>query len=372
MKEVCLTDVCSIQYGYPFDSSLFSASDGLPLVRIRDVVRGYSETYTNEPCGDEYIVNDGDLLVGMDGEFNIARWKGGKALLNQRVCRLMAKAGMDETYLFYFMQKELKKVEDKTPFATVKHLSARQMNSIKVPLRPIEEQKKIAAVLDKIDWLMALRQRQIDRLEELVKSRFVEMFGDPVNNPMNWPKYRFEEISTLITDGEHVTPQKTEKGIYLLSARNVLNHRIQLDNIDFISEQEYERIARRVSPQKGDVLVSCSGSVGRCCAVPDKMRFQMVRSVALIRFDGTINPVFAEWLISSDELQRQISHSATQSSQANLFQGKIQKLCGYVPPKELQDIFADFVGKTEKPKATIQQSLEELKILKKSKMQQYF
>ena len=98
----------------------------------------------------------------------------------------------------------------------------------------------------------------------------------------------------------------------------------------------------------------------------------MVRSAALIRFDNTINPVFAEWLITSDDLQQQIAQSATQSSQANLFQGKIRKLHGYVPPIELQEQFAAFVEQTDKSKMAIQQSLDKLETLKKSLMQEYF
>lgn len=176
------------------------------------------------------------------------------------------------------------------------------------------------------------------------------MFGDPVRNPKGWPVQNFEDISILITDGEHATPRRSEKGIYLLSARNILNHALQLDDVDFIDEEEFSRIARRVIPQEGDVLISCSGSIGRCCVVPANLRFQMVRSAALIRFSDAINPIYAEWLITSNELQRQIAQSATQSSQANLFQGKIQKLHGYVPPKALQDEFALFVVQTDKSK----------------------
>ena len=239
-------------------------------------------------------------------------------------------------------------------------------------LRPLPEQKRIANILDKIASLISLRKTQLEKLDELVKARFVEMFGDVELNPNEYPIKNFEEISVLITDGEHATPLRTEKGIYLLSARNVLNHALQLNDVDYIDEDEYNRIARRVTPQAGDVLISCSGSIGRCCVVPAGLKFQMVRSMALIRFDDTINPIFAEWLITSDELQRQIVQSSTQSSQANLFQGKIRKLHGYVPPMELQNQFASFVKQTDKSKSIIQQSLDTLETLKKSLMQEYF
>jgi len=241
-----------------------------------------------------------------------------------------------------------------------------------VNLPDIDTQKSENKILRKVDDLIFLRKQQLAKLDELVKARFVEMFGDPSNNPMGWKKQNFEDIALLITDGEHMTPQRTNKGIYLLSARNILNHTIQLDDVDYIDEEEYGRIARRIVPQQGDVLVSCSGSIGRCCVVPSELKFQMVRSVALIRFNNTINPIFAEWLIATDELQKQIYTSATQSSQANLFQGKIRKLCGYVPPLSLQNQFAAFVERVDKQKQTVQQSLEKLELMKKALMQEYF
>ena len=104
-----LPEVCRIQYGFPFDSAMFTTSGGMPLVRIRDVVRGYSETYTSEQCSENYIIDNGDMLIGMDGEFNIAKWNGGRALLNQRVCRLIPSDIIDKDYLFFFMPSALKK-----------------------------------------------------------------------------------------------------------------------------------------------------------------------------------------------------------------------------------------------------------------------
>ena len=170
----------------------------------------------------------------------------------------------------------------------------------------------------------------------------------------------FEEMSVLITDGEHSTPKRTKEGIYLLSARNVLNHYLQLEDVDYIDCDEYTRIAKRVVPKKGDILISCSGTIGRCCSVPDCLQFQMVRSVALIRFKEVINPIFAEYMITSDYLQKQINSSKTMSSQANLFQGKIRKLKGFLPPIELQNRFADFVRQVDKSRFDIKKSITEL------------
>ncbi len=346
-----LTELCTIQYGYAFDSDKFTEDKQyIPLVRIRDVKRGYSETFYRGEYPDEYVLHSGDLLIGMDGEFNIARWRSCNALLNQRVCKIVANDNADEEYLRFYMMRALKEIEDRTSYATVKHLSAKELNKLELDVPEYFEQRKIAKILAIVEMEIELREKELEEFDNLIKSRFVEMFGDVTSNPNGYLIKDFDEVSILITDGEHATPRRTEAGIYLLSARNVLNHALQLDDVDYIDEEEYNRIACRVTPQEGDVLISCSGSIGRCCVVPSGLKFQMVRSVALIRFDDTINPVFAEWLITSDDLQRQIAQSATQSSQANLFQGKIRKLNGYVPPLELQDEFEQFVIRIDKLK----------------------
>ena len=208
----------------------------------------------------------------------------------------------------------------------------------------------IVSLLNQSKSIITLRKKQLQLFDDLIKARFVEMFGDPDINPLGWPKYTFEEISDLITDGEHATPKRFNQGIYLLSARNVLNHALSFDKIDYIDQVEYDRISKRIIPQEGDVLISCSGTIGRTCTVPEGLKFQFVRSVALIRFKKTINPIFMEHQITMPFIQKQIDSSKSQSSQANLFQGKIRKLLAVVPPKELQEQFLSFVKQIDKSK----------------------
>ena len=170
---------------------------------------------------------------------------------------------------------------------------------------------------------------------------------------MGWRKAAFEEISELITDGEHATPRRCEDGVYLLSARNILNHRLSFDEVDYIDEDEYARIAKRLIPKAGDVLISCSGTVGRVCVVPENLKFQLVRSVALVRFRNDINPVFMEHQISMPYIQNQIESSKSQTSQANLFQGKIKKLTAIIPPVELQNKFLAIAKQSDKSKFVV-------------------
>jgi len=185
--------------GFAFKSDLFSnQKNGLPLIRIRDVVRGKSNTYYLGDYNNEYVVKNGDLLIGMDGDFNREMWKGDKALLNQRVCKITADSvTLNQEYLYYFLPKELQKIHAVTPVVTVKHLSVKGIKNIQIPLPPIEIQKKTAQVLETADQLRKDCQQVEQELNTLAQSVFLEMFGDPVTNKKGWKTKLFSEVGQL-------------------------------------------------------------------------------------------------------------------------------------------------------------------------------
>ncbi len=253
-------------------------------------------------------------------------------------------------FLMYALRGKRTYIENRAKGVAQKGIYLKEVSDIDIYIPDISNQEIIINKLDKVNAIIKLRQEELLALDDLIKARFVEMFGNLRMNTKGWSVKTFDKLSYLITDGEHSTPRRITQGVYLLSARNILNHSLQLEDVDYIDKEEYERIAKRVVPQEGDVLISCSGTVGRCCSVPAGVKFQMVRSVALIRFKEEINHVFAEYMITSDYLQEQIKGSQTVSAQANLFQGKIKALKGFVPPIELQKQFADFVNQVDKSK----------------------
>lgn len=155
----------------------------------------------------------------------------------------------------------------------------------------------------------------------------------PFDIPESWCWCRLGDISYKITDGEHKTPNRVNNfcGYYLLSARNILNGSISLDKVDYVDATEYEKISKRCNPVKGDVLISCSGSVGRSAVVNDNNHYVMVRSAAMTR--PIINDsFFIMYCIQSPCLQEQIQESIKQAVQANLFQEAIRNLLIPLPP----------------------------------------
>lgn len=190
-SSVPLGDLVDITSGFAFSSKNFSETNGTPIIRIRDVVRGFTKLRYDGEFDKKFLAQDDDLLVSMDGEFRVAEWRGGPALINQRVCRIGPKNGkLDRRFLRHFLPKELKEIEDKTPFVTVKHLSVKTIREIECPNIDINEQRRIAAILDKADDIRRKRQQALALADEFLKSVFLEMFGDPA-------KLKSEGASTI-------------------------------------------------------------------------------------------------------------------------------------------------------------------------------
>lgn len=182
MKTVLLGDICDFQNGFAFSSKHFSTSDGLPLIRIRDIKNGLgTETKYTGTYDDSFLVNKGDYLIGMDGEFRCYEWNGPDALLNQRVCRLRGSNDViDPRFMFYGINEYLKDIEDHTGFTTVKHISIKQIRNIRFPLPSIDEQKRIVKKLDEvfsvIDKAKDNTLKKLSDLEELRKSILKKAF----------------------------------------------------------------------------------------------------------------------------------------------------------------------------------------------------
>lgn len=174
-----LGNVARIINGYAFDSKLFSTDkNDMPLIRIRDIKKGYTETFYKGKYSDNHIVKNGDYIIGMDGEFNITEWGGGDALLNQRVCKIeFTDDSVIGRYALRFLSIELKRIEDATSFVTVKHLSSKSLMSIFIPIPPIDLQQQFAEKIENIERQKELITKSIKETEDLFNSRMDYYFN---------------------------------------------------------------------------------------------------------------------------------------------------------------------------------------------------
>lgn len=150
-ERVFLSEIAAILNGAPFDSAEFSSIDGIPLTRIRDVTAGETSTYYTGDYDDTYLLDKGDLLIGMDGDFNTGYWGSQRALLNQRVCKLTPNGDFyDKKLLGYALPGYLAAINANTPSITVKHLSSKTVGEIELPLPPRSEQTRIVEKLEEL------------------------------------------------------------------------------------------------------------------------------------------------------------------------------------------------------------------------------
>ena len=371
-----LGDLVDILSGFAFDAANFSDEGDIALIRIRDVIRGQSSTFYRGDYDDKYLIQKGDILIGMDGEFNRARWQSAPALVNQRVCKIKSSSPkLSDEYLFHFLPSALKAIEDTTSFVTVKHLSARQIRDISIPLPPVEEQRRIAAILDQAETLRTQRRTALALLDSLTQSLFLDMFGDPVANPKGWPFTRLDQLvrhDDSINYGVVQPGDAFDEGVPLVRVGDVVDGNFDpaaLKRIDATIEQGYKR-----SRLRGDeILVTCVGSIGVVALVEPSMKgFNIARAVSRIPVSEQVNRVFLASYLRTDFVQRYFTSELRTVSQPTL---NIKQICEtrvIQPPLDLQQTFATRIASIEALKTTHRRALAALDALFASLQQRAF
>ena len=361
-----LGDLTDLLSGFAFDSERFGDSGDLPVIRIRDVLPGESSTYYRGPFDERYVVSDGDVLIGMDGEFNRARWRGGTALLNQRVCKIRStNHDLDDAYLFHFLPAALKAIEQVTPFVTVKHLSVKQIREINIPLPTITEQRRIAEILDRADALRTKRRAALAQLDMLTQSIFLDMFGDPGANPKGWPQIPLGDHTSKIGSG--ATPRGGEEvykvsGISLIRSMNVRDGAFLKDGLAFIDDEQAAQL-EGVVVEADDVLLNITGaSVARVCRAPaDVLPARVNQHVAIIRPTATLNSLFLEQcLLSPAVKERLLTMARAGATREAITKTAIEQFKVIRPPLELQNQFAARVNVCQRTHRQMHSALNEM------------
>ena len=237
-----------------------------------------------------------------------------------------------------------------------------------VPLPDIKEQDEILDQIHRAKSIIEKRKDQIGKLDDLIKARFVEMFGEG-----KYPVEKLGKVCTKITDGTHKTPNYLESGITFISAKNIVNGELDFSNVKFISEEEYQDIQKRCQTEPMDILLSKSGSLGSPVIVRTDEKLGLFESLAVLKYDrDRIIPEFLCEQLKTDRVQRQFTTGTKGVAIKHLHLGVISDTDIIVPSRKEQDAFADFVKQVDKSKVTVQKALDEAQILFDSLMQQYF
>ena len=397
--RVRLGDVATVLNGYAFKAELFNRIEGTPLIRIRDVGSDDSQTFYSGEFESKYLVQPGELLIGMDGDFNCARWRGKPSLLNQRVCKVStSSAAYEDRFLDFVLPGYLKAINDATSSITVKHLSSRTIQDIPLPCPPIDEQREIVAELEKqfsrLDEAVANLQRvkanlkryKASVLKDAVEGRLVpteaelarregrsfetgeqllqrllvvrrarpkgkSKYKEPASPdtaglgdvPEGWVWASMEQMVAHLTDGDHQAPPQTDSGIPFLVIGNVRSGEIDLTDTRFVGEAYYNSLDPYRQPKMGDLLYTLVGSYGIPVRVKTNEPFCIQRHMAILRPHEQSPMEYLTIAMESNEVFKQATAVATGTAQMTVPLSGLRKIAIGLPPITEQKRIVDEV-----------------------------
>ena len=382
-----LGEVCTIVSGSTPKTSVTSYWDGNikwitpaelneDTFYIMDSVRHITEE-GKEKTGLSYLPTGTDILSSRApiGKTAIA---GCEMCCNQGFKNLICSDAIYNEYLYFFLKSKTDYLNSLGRGATFKEISKSIVESIEIPLPEVNQQKEIAEKFKKLEQLISLRKQQLAKLDELVKARFVEMFGDPADNVNNLPASPMTAICQIIDGdrGKNYPKQEefSDSGFCLfLNAKNVTAQGFSFENCTYITEEK-DALLRNGKLCRGDVVLTTRGTIGNLAFYDTSVPYENIRinsGMVILRMNKqVVSEIFfiEQFKMQLDSIKSRI---ASGSAQPQLPISTMNKIEMILPPIELQNQFAAFVERVSQQKQTVQQSLEKLELMKKALMQEY-
>ena len=381
-----LEEICSLIT----DGSHFSPEDecvGYPMFSVKDMTpNGFNisgckkigeEAYKKLVANGCKPLND-DVVVAKDGSYLKTAFviKGNPEIaLLSSIAILRPKIDLVvPEYLSYFLKSDAVYRTVSLNYITgtaLKRIILKGIRKIEVDLPDIGEQEQRAQRLSKVDYLCQLRKQQLDKLDELVKARFVEMFGDPVRNEKGWNTYALAEMCDGIGDGLHGTPEYDENGEYpFINGNNLIDGVIQINaSTKKVNKKTYEKHYIKIS--QNAILLSINGTLGKI-AFYNGEQVMLGKSACYCNLKDEVNRIFVYKIMKTDAFAGYLEDNSTKSTIKNVGLKAIREYRLIAPPLSLQNQFAVFAEYVDQQKQTVQQSLEKLELMKKALMQEYF
>ena len=381
--QVRLGDVCTITMGQsPESSSYNDRGDGLPFYQGNADFGNLHPTTRYWCSRPKKLADINDVLISVRAPIGAVNLAVEKCCIGRGLASITAKNNCsDFKYLYYALISKTNELNVKGTGSTFKAIKKTTLEETQIPLPPLPEQRRIAAVLDQVSSLIALRKAQLAKLDLLVKARFVEMFGEPSINPMSWP---IKNIATIldgkVSNGFFAKREAytAEGNVSVLGVANVVNRMYsQCNNLPKTNGTQKE--IDKYSVKYGDILFCRSSlvaeGIGKASIVPKEIPQNVLFECHIIRMQLDLSkcvPEYIQVLTTTDYFRQQIISQSKTATMTTIEQDGILKSNIILPPLSLQKEFLDFIEKTNKSKLEIQQGLIQLNTLKKSLMQEYF
>ncbi|WP_349819963.1 restriction endonuclease subunit S [Coprococcus sp. RTP31081st1_E7_RTP31081_211007] len=330
---------------------------GLPIIRIQDLTgNSYDLGFYDGDYPEKIEINDGDVLISWSASLGVYIWNNGKALLNQHIFKVVFdKVNIDKNYFVYAVRYKLDEMGRKTHGATMKHIVKRDFDATEIPYPSKHEQIEIANNLKRIENIIELRSNELQLLDELIKARFVEMFGDPKINPRQYPVSELSEYIEFLTSGsrgwaKYCTDDGTE---WFITIKNVKDCRISVNNIQSVNAPGNAE-AIRTKVQEGDLLISITADLGRTGVVTKEIAEHgayINQHLTCIRLNKKIlDPLYVAYFMESNAGKEQFESKNQSAVKAGLNFNSITSLRIMIPPISVQKEFISFVHQVDKSK----------------------
>ena len=372
MEYTSIGESCSVVSGGTPSRSKneYWENGNIPWIKIGNIKSKYVNEY------DELITEQGlnnssaKLLKKGTILYTIFATLGEVGILDIEACTNQAIAGINITdprittdYLYYYLKSKKDYVNNIGRGVAQNNINLTTLKNFEIPLIDVDKQLNIVEILEKVERMICLKEKEIDDLDLLIKARFIEMFGDPIRNPYGWYNDCLNNVCTKINDGTHCSPESFDKGDYMyITAKNIKQNGLDLSNVTYVSEKVHKPIYQRCNPEFGDILYIKDGATTGIATINTmKNEFTLLSSVALLKYDRSlINGYYLIHLLNSKEMYSKIRKNMGGAAITRLTIAKIKEIKVIVPPIDLQNQFADFVRQVDKSRFDIKKSIIEL------------
>ena len=353
-KTARLGDLATYINGYAFKPADWGDT-GLPIIRIQDLNgNSYQLNRYDGEYPERIEVNDGDVLISWSASLGVYVWQRGKALLNQHIFKVVFdKLPVNKEYFVFAVEHKLAEMESKTHGATMKHIVKKDFDGTTIPYPPIEKQAEIADHLRRITSLIDRQAEQLLLLDQLVKSRFIELFGDPLIEDDRYPRVPLGSLAEVGSSKRIFEKEYVSEGIPFYRTKEIveLSKGNRITTELFITKERYDQIRSEYgAPQKGDLLISAVGTIGVIWIVDGKNNFYF-KDGNLLRVSATEKfvPEYLKYLLEA-LISAYKSEMSSGTAYAALTISALKEMMVYDVPHAEQEQFAAFVEQTDKSK----------------------
>ena len=376
-------DVCIVERGSsprPIDKFITNDKNGINWIKIGDTSDPMYITETAQKIVPEGMrksryVKPGDFLLSNSMSFGHPYILKIDGCIHDGWLLLRDEEGIfDKRFLYYYLSSKTtyEKLKSMAVGGVVNNLNSEMVRKMQVPVLSKKKQSEIADLLDKLKKVINERKKEIQYLDELIKARFVEMFGHQSHNEKGLPYLTIDDVAEIYLGITH-TPTYVNQGVMFISAKNTSGDFLDLSDVKYISREEFEKAPKGSKPQVNDILFSRVGSnLGHPVILEEDLELCTFVSLGFLRTKGKVTSNYLKHWMRDDFFSNQVKEHVKGGGQPNLNTGWLKEFKIIVPNIELQKVFDKFCRQVDKSKAAVQKALDETQLLFDSLMQEYF